>query len=1135
MNGSRLPRRAVVRHLDRLADDLTPRQLSRLRALAELIDDEGRIPLDRALAVATPGGDAKTTQAAFRQFRSAVKEASAAAGVTVELVTDGRKSAPAGRFCWFEGEDTTAPELAERSAREARRMAGDALVEPTVAEVFAAPPATVFVSIAGGESRGPVCQRERDVVALLRERLTLRRDREYRVISPLDIDLGRNVAAERRGMCVHADVVLVLVSPAYLSNSGGDVPTIVTSARRRPVLEALERLPHGLLDAQGLSLSELHQMSRPFGERRTREGRVAFVDECLVHITDRLAEPVRADISHDTWDEWTDDLGGGCELGRLARRQAERNRPQEHLVVVDAQEIDLAQHPSELVDRTRNLGRTVPAVERLLRWATDDADAAQHLCALLGDVGMGKTTTTKLFTEQLLERRATDPTVPLPILFDLRDLPLTVLRDGPNPRRIIEALLDTAEASQHRPSADDVLDVVARGNCVLIFDGLDEVLVHLEPHPAQVFTRTLWRATEDTWLPTRSGRALPQRRRPSRLLLSCRTHYFRSIRDEANHFTGQHRDGPAARDYLALLLLPFNEGQIRDYLRANLPDRDVDTCLALIDSVHNLREIAERPLTLRMVTEQLKVIERAKFDGRPVRAVDLYSSFVAQWLDRDNGKHSLLPEHKQLLMEHLAGQLWRSGATGWTVHDVEQWLLKFMASRPDLELHYPTRTPAVWKEDLRTATFLVRRDDDTFVFAHTSLREYFLACYLLRGLQSGADRWESAQEAWSMPVPSRETLAFLGQLLAGLDSRPDPPWRTALTALAGSVPGSAAAVLAFAYGLVATTGGYPHHPLTASRLDGADLRGWRIEAPEGARLNLRGSSFARADLTGAVLRAVDLQEVDLTHADLTRAELHHSNLRAADLRHALLTGTILRSCSLHDARWDGSTAHRAQALHCDPAATPGVPGWLTAPTGQPPTRIAQLTSFTGHTGRVVGGVFSPDAARILTTSDDGTARVWDAATGETLYVLTGHTGAVVGGVFSPDAARILTTSRDGTARVWDAATGETLYVLTGHTDRVVGGVFSPDAARILTTSWDGTARVWDAATGEQIGWQLEQLPERQLVVWSVPDHRVLGASPDAWRWLGWLAPVDGVLTRLPAETFGALPPLDGTSWATVNQ
>lgn len=69
--------------------------------------------------------------------------------------------------------------------------------------------------------------------------------------------------------------------------------------------------------------------------------------------------------------------------------------------------------------------------------------------------------------------------------------------------------------------------------------------------------------------------------------------------------------------------------------------------------------------------------------------------------------------------------------------------------------------------------------------------------------------------------------------------------------------------------------------------------------------------------------------------------------------------------------------------------------------------------------------------------------------------------------------------------------------------------------------------MWDATNGEQIGWMLEQLPEGEAVVWSVPDHRLPGASPGAWRWLGWLIPVDGILTRLPAETYVHLPPLTG--------
>nr|WP_291819724.1 hypothetical protein [Candidatus Microthrix sp.] len=70
---------------------------------------------------------------------------------------------------------------------------------------------------------------------------------------------------------------------------------------------------------------------------------------------------------------------------------------------------------------------------------------------------------------------------------------------------------------------------------------------------------------------------------------------------------------------------------------------------------------------------------------------------------------------------------------------------------------------------------------------------------------------------------------------------------------------------------------------------------------------------------------------------------------------------------------------------------------------------------TGHNGWVSGVAYSPDGTRIATAGHDGTARVFDAATGEELTVCTGHNGWVSGVAYSPDGTRIATAGHDGTA------------------------------------------------------------------------------------------------------------------------
>ena len=74
---------------------------------------------------------------------------------------------------------------------------------------------------------------------------------------------------------------------------------------------------------------------------------------------------------------------------------------------------------------------------------------------------------------------------------------------------------------------------------------------------------------------------------------------------------------------------------------------------------------------------------------------------------------------------------------------------------------------------------------------------------------------------------------------------------------------------------------------------------------------------------------------------------------------------------------------------------------------------------------MLGAAFGPDGRLVLTWGADGTARIWDAASGRSLNVLRGHRGRVLAAAFSPDGERVVTGGEDRSARIWDVASGRT--------------------------------------------------------------------------------------------------------------
>jgi WD40 repeat protein len=85
----------------------------------------------------------------------------------------------------------------------------------------------------------------------------------------------------------------------------------------------------------------------------------------------------------------------------------------------------------------------------------------------------------------------------------------------------------------------------------------------------------------------------------------------------------------------------------------------------------------------------------------------------------------------------------------------------------------------------------------------------------------------------------------------------------------------------------------------------------------------------------------------------------------------------------------------------------------------------------------------------------------------TVIPLSGHGASISSIASSPDGRYLATASADGTAQVWDAATGTLVAALGGNgSPGLLSVQFAPDSRLVLTVDDQGFVRVWDAGIGE---------------------------------------------------------------------
>jgi WD40 repeat protein/tetratricopeptide (TPR) repeat protein len=128
-------------------------------------------------------------------------------------------------------------------------------------------------------------------------------------------------------------------------------------------------------------------------------------------------------------------------------------------------------------------------------------------------------------------------------------------------------------------------------------------------------------------------------------------------------------------------------------------------------------------------------------------------------------------------------------------------------------------------------------------------------------------------------------------------------------------------------------------------------------------------------------------------------------------------------------------------------------------------QIPKLTHVFHHDDVIYEANFSRDGQSVVTASKDGTARVWDAESGQQRVILR-HGEHLYGAAFSPDGRRIVTDGGN-LARIWTADSGQQVAVLKLRDWAHSPATFSPDSRRLLTRSWK-TAQVWDSDTGRRL-------------------------------------------------------------------
>jgi WD40 repeat protein len=142
--------------------------------------------------------------------------------------------------------------------------------------------------------------------------------------------------------------------------------------------------------------------------------------------------------------------------------------------------------------------------------------------------------------------------------------------------------------------------------------------------------------------------------------------------------------------------------------------------------------------------------------------------------------------------------------------------------------------------------------------------------------------------------------------------------------------------------------------------------------------------------------------------------------------------------------------------------------------------IAAMTLIPGAHS-VLSVAISSDGSLALSSSETGTLKLWEVATGKEVRTFSSvweRTFRALGFpsfdmdiqsvAFAPDGRFALSGDNDQHFKLWEVATGEEIRSFKGHTGPVSSVAFSPDGRFAISGSSEGAFRIWYVETGLEL-------------------------------------------------------------------